>query len=132
MEHTHHPRPFRRDFLRDAALTLAAVILAFAALDDITTDTAATFTVERFALAACAVWLLSVAWRLVRGGHRLLGAVSVVMLVASAAAQSALGPGAVPGRWFEYLVTLARLGWFLGLAGILAVFAWRSDDRHAA
>ena len=131
MEHTHHVRKFRRDLLRDAALTFAAVILAFMALDDITTDKAATFIFERFGLAACAVWLFIVAWRLVRGGHRLLGIVSIIMLIASAAAQSALGPGTVPLR-FEYLVTVAGLVWFLALACILAGLAWRSDDWQAA
>lgn len=131
MEHTHHARQFRRDLLRDAALTFAAVVLAFAALDDITTDKAANFIFERLGLAACAVWLFIVAWRLVRGGHLVLGVVSVIVLVASAAAQFAIGPGTVPLQ-FEYLVMMAGLVWFLSLAGIFAVFAWRSDNGHAA
>ena len=64
MNHTLQTRQIRRDLLRNAALIFAAVILAFAALDDITTDIAATFTFERFGLAACAAWLLIVAWRI--------------------------------------------------------------------
>jgi hypothetical protein len=131
MEHPHQAQPFRRDLLQDAALTFAAVMLAFAALDDITTDKDASFAFERFALAACAVWLFMVAWRLVHGGHRLLGVVSVSILVASAAAQPAIGPGTDPFK-FEYLVTVAGLVWFLGLAGMLVGLAWRAANKHVA
>jgi hypothetical protein len=123
---------FRGDLLRDALLTGAAVIVAFLALDDITTDRAATFAFERFALACCGVCLLIVAWRLIRGGHRVVGGVSVVAVAAVAMAQPALGPGILPSLRFEYVATAAGLVWFVGLAGILATFAWRSAPRHAA
>jgi hypothetical protein len=42
--------------LRESAATLAAVVLAFAAFDDITTDRATTFTFEWLGLAACGIW----------------------------------------------------------------------------
>lgn len=121
----------RGDLSRDAVLTLVAVVLAFAALDDITTDTDSSFTFERLGLAACGVWLGSVSWRLLRGGREWLGAVSAVLLVAAAAAQPAIGPGTQPFR-FEYLATVAGLVWFLALAGILARFAWRMDSTQPA
>ena len=132
MEHPSHAPRFRQDLLGDAALTFAAVLLAFAALDDITTDSATSFAFERFALACCAAWLLIVAWRLMRSGHRLLGAVSVVVVAAGAAAQPAIGPGTLPSLRFEYVATVAGLLWFVGVAGILASIAWRSGKKHAA
>jgi peptidoglycan/LPS O-acetylase OafA/YrhL len=121
------PRPVPRrysHFLRDAALTGAAVVLAFGALDDITTDRSTTFVVERTALACCGVWLLFVAWRLVRGGRRVLGAVSAIAVAAAAVAQPAIGQG-MEQSYLPYLVTIAVLAWFLVLAGILATFARR-------
>jgi len=132
MEYPNHAPRLRSDLLRDAALTFTAVIFAFVALDDITTDSATSFVFERFALACCGVWLLVVAVRLVRGGHRVLGGVSVVLVAAGAEAQLAIGPGTLPSLRFEYVATVAGLLWFVGLAGILAGLAWRSDRRHAA
>jgi hypothetical protein len=58
--------PSRGQLLRDAVLTFTAVLFAFAAFDDITTDTATTFTFEWLGLGLCAAWLLIVSWRLVR------------------------------------------------------------------
>ena len=66
----------RRQLLPDAAVTLVAVLLAFAAFDDITTDAGTTFTSESAGLAICAVWLLIVSWRMLRSGHRWLGLIS--------------------------------------------------------
>ena len=120
----------RGQLLRDAVLTLAAVLIAFAAFDDITTDTATTFTFEWLGLGVCAAWLLIVSWRLVHGQHRWLGSVSVIALVVAAGAGSSIRPGTGPFR-VEYLATLAGLFWFLGLAAILATRAWRLP-HHAA
>ena len=131
MEHPSHASRFRGDLLRDAALTLTAVVLAFAALDDITTDTATTFAFERLALACCGVWLLTVAWRLRRDGHRVLGAISIFVIAAGASAQPWIGPGTTPSLRFEYVAAVAGLVWFVGVAGILAGIAWRSGKRHA-
>jgi len=121
----------RRELLRDAAVTLAAVLLAFAAFDDITTDTATTFTFEWVGLAVCGVWLLIVSWRLLRSEHRWLGSISVVALVAAVGAGSAIRPGTGPFQ-LESLTTIAGLLWFLGLVGVLTGQAWRRADRHAA
>jgi hypothetical protein len=49
------------------ALTLLAAILAWMAVDDITTDTSTgNFMPERIALIGCGVWFLYVAWRVTR------------------------------------------------------------------
>ena len=47
--------------------TLLAAILAWMALDDITTDTSTrNFMLERIMLVGCGLWFVYVAWRLVR------------------------------------------------------------------
>ena len=121
----------RGQLLRDAAVTLAAVLLAFAAFDDITTDTATTFTFEWVGLAVCGVCLLFVSWRLLRSEHRWLGSLSVVALAAAAGAGSTIRPGTGPFQ-IEYLITLAGLLWFLLLVGMLTALAWRRTVRDAA
>ncbi len=130
MTHGHRAERSRRQLLRDAAFTLATVLLAYAAFDDITTDRATTFTVEWVGLAMCGVWLLILSWRLLRGEHRWLGSVSVVALVAAVGAGSAIGPDTGPFQ-IEYLTTIAGLFWFLGLVGILTSQALRRADRTA-
>ena len=55
------------------ALSGAALLLAYAALDDITTDHATTFAAEYTALIACAGWLVFAAFYLVRRPQRLRG-----------------------------------------------------------
>jgi len=131
MKYGHRPEPSRSQLLRHAAVTLGAVLLAFAAFDDITTDTDTSFTVEWFALALCGVWLLSVAWRLFQSEHRWLGSISVVALVAAVGAGSLISAG-VGSFEIGYLTTIAALLWFLALAGILTGQAWRQADHHAA
>jgi hypothetical protein len=121
----------RGQLRRDAVLTFTAVLIAFAAFDDITTDTATTFTFEWLGLGVCAACLLIVSWRLVRGEHRWLGSVSVIALVVAVGAGSTIRPGTDPFR-VEYLATIAGLIWFLGLGGILASRAWRLPKHHAA
>lgn len=57
---------------RDGAVTIAALLLSFAALDDITTGTETNLTLEYGALLACAGWLLFLTFRLMRASpHRL-------------------------------------------------------------
>src|SRR3989304_3191474 len=102
--------------VRDAVITFAVVVLAVLALDDITTDTARSFPLERTALVGCAVWFLVVAWRLWRQGHRVLGVLSFGLVTIAALAQPTIGPGTVPMQ-FEYLATVGALAWFLLVAG---------------
>lgn len=131
MTHGHRDERSRGQLLRDAAVTLAAVLLAYAAFDDITTDRATTFTVEWVGLAVCGVALAIVSWRLVRSEHRWLGSISAVALVAAIGAGSTIRPGTGPFQ-IEYLTTIAGLLWFLGLVGILTGQAWRRADQHTA
>jgi peptidoglycan/LPS O-acetylase OafA/YrhL len=127
----HRTEPSRGQLLRDAALTLTAVLVAFAAFDDITTDTATTFTAERIGLAVCGVWLVILSSRLLRGEQRWLGAISMVVVVAGVSAGSRIRPGTGPFD-VAYLLTIAGLLWFSALVAILAAQAWRWADQHAA
>jgi hypothetical protein len=115
-------------------VTFATVLLAFAAFDDITTDSATTFTVEWFGLAVCGVWLLMVSWRLSWTEHPWLGSVSVVALAAAVGAGSSIRRGTGLFQ-VEYLTTIARLLWFLGLVAILTGQAFLASrynpDRDA-
>lgn len=123
----HHAERTRRLLLRDAAITFAVVLLAVAAFDDITTDHAATFVIEWIALGGCGLWLLTVSWRLLRRGHRWLGSISAVALVAAVGAGSRIRPGIEPLQ-IEYLLTAAALVWFVALAAILTGQAWWRTD----
>jgi len=116
--------------LRTAALMLITVVVAFLALDDITTDNASRFGFERFALLCCGAWLFLVSARLMRA-HRALGLISVGLLALAAVAQREIGPGTRPGLTFEYVVIVTSLAWFAVLSGILAVLGWRSRGRLA-
>jgi hypothetical protein len=117
---------------RDAALTFVAVVLAFLAFDDITTDRASSFLVERSVLAGCGLWFASLALRFVQQGRRALGLLSLGIVVAAAVAQRRIGPGTIPDMAPEYLATVLALAWFLLVSGMLAVQATRSAARHAA
>jgi hypothetical protein len=109
-----------------AAITLVALLLVFAAFDDITTDNATTFRVEYTFLVGCAGWLLFVAWSLIRGGHRALGSTSLAALASALWAQHAMGTGKVPGLRPQYLVMTAAYFWFCALAGAMLWLAWRA------
>jgi hypothetical protein len=132
MDREDRARPRRSDLARDAAITFVAVVVAFLALDDITTDTARGFRFERLVLAGCALWFLFVAWRFWRHGQPILGVLSFGLVAIAALAQPAVGPGMVPSVRFEYLATVGGLAWFLLVAGILAGFAWYARHSHAA
>ena len=118
--------------LRDGVVTLAALMLAFAAFDDITTGTESNFTLEYAALLACAGWLLSVTLRLLRASHRVLGAISFIALAGAVWAQSEIGRGIVPGLWPAYVMTASAFLWFSVVAVVLLVSGWRTHpERHA-
>ena len=117
--------------VRDAVITLAVVVLAVLALDDIPTDSAQSFLLERSALAVCAVWFYVVAWRLWRRGHRVLGALSAGFVTIGALAQPAIGPGTAPMQ-LGYFATVGAVAWFFLLSGRLAVSAWRPRHSRAA
>ena len=119
----HAPR-----FIRQAAITFAALLLAFAAIDDITTDNATRFPVEYTFLVLCAGWLLFVAWSLIRAGHRALGVISIFALAGALWAQRAIGPaGSVPaGLQPEHVVMIGAYFWFWALAGAMLWLGWRT------
>jgi hypothetical protein len=77
---------------------MAALLLVFAAFDDITTDRATSFPLEYTTLVAVAVWLLFIAVRLMRHGYGVLGAISLVALASAVWGQRAVGPGVVWGK----------------------------------
>jgi hypothetical protein len=112
-------------YLGYALGTAAALLLIFAAFDDITTDNATTFRAEYAVLVGCAGSLVFVALRLLRAGHQLLGWASLLALAAGAWAQRAVGPGIVPGFWPEYVIATVALLWFVALAVGLVWLAWR-------
>jgi len=121
-------RELRSTVRRGAVVTLLVVGLAWAALDDITTDTSTgNFLPERIMLVACAAWLAFVAARLIRERHRILGGVSLGLLALGAAVQPGVGPGLAP-IWFKYFAygaTVGALGWFVVLAGLMTWSALR-------
>jgi hypothetical protein len=117
--------------LRDGLISAVAVLLAFGAFDDITTDNATRFTVEYTSLAACAVWFGFVAMRLIRLGRRTLGLISLVALLAAFWAQRGIGPGMTPDLWPQYGTMLVVFVWFLVLAATLVVLGWRRAPRPA-
>ena len=108
---------------RAALVTAAALVLSFAAADDITTDNATTFRLEYTILVVSAAWLCFLALNLVRRRHYVLGVMSLVALGSALWGQRAIRPGITPGLWPQYVVTMAAYGWFWVLCLILA---WRA------
>lgn len=107
---------------------VVALLLVFAAFDDITTDNGTSFRVEYAFLGACAAWFAYVAVRLVGRGHRVLGVISLLALAGAVWGQRTIGPGIVPGLWPGYAVTTTAYLWFWALA-LLMIF--RGSGRGA-
>jgi len=112
----------------DAVVTIAALLLVFAAFDDITTDYATSFPLEYAILVASAIWLLFIAVRLLRHGHGLLGGISLLALASAVWGQRAVGPGVVWGQRAagfkpEDAAVMIAFGWFCALS--LAML-WRA------
>jgi hypothetical protein len=122
-----------RWLLQQAGITVAVVLLAVAALDDITTDNATAFPLERSMLVGSGLWFLLLASRLWRQGHRTLGVLSLTFLTGAALAQPWVGQGIAPTplAYLAYLVTVAALAWFLVVAGVLAAIVWRPTRQPA-
>src|SRR4029453_7135946 len=109
---------------RDAVVTIAALLLVFAAFDDITTDNATSFPLEYTILAASAVWLLFIAVRLMRHGHGLLGGISLLALASAVWGQPAVGFKP------EYVAMMTAYGWFCALSLAMLWRAWRERPRR--
>jgi len=126
---------YGRRLPRDAAVTIATLLLVFAAFDDITTDRAASFSVEYAFLAAAALWLFFIAVRLIRHGRGLLGGVSLLALTGAAWGQRAIGPGVVwsqraAGPKPEYMAVMIGYGWFCALTLAMLWWAWRERSSR--
>lgn len=129
---SHAPLP--RDggiLLRDAIVSFVALLIVFAAFDDITTDNATHFTAEYTALMACAAWFGVVAVQLARRGHPALGLVSLGAVAGAVWAQRGIVPGITAGPWPEYIVMTGAFLWMLALAATLAVLGCRAVWRPA-
>ena len=118
---------------RDAVVTIAVLLLVFAAFDDITTDNATSFPLEYTTLVASAVWLLFIAVRLMRHGHGLLGGISLLALASAVWGQRAVGPGVVWGQRAagfkpEYVAVMTAYGWFCALSLAMLWRAWREGS----
>jgi hypothetical protein len=93
------------------AVTLAAMFLAWLALDDITTDNATRFPVEYTILVMCAAWLMIVAGQLWRSGSRMNSALTVAS-IASAAFMAVGGIGHKrDGGWAVFWPQYLPLTW---------------------
>lgn len=113
-------------YLIHGAITLVAVLWSYAALDDITTDDATSFTVEYAVLVLSAVWCLRVASKLMGGGHFALGLVSALVVVAALWGFGSLRPGTVPSWEPRYVATVTSLGWFFLLSVYLLASGWKT------
>jgi hypothetical protein len=120
---SHRDLPRAGAFFAKAAVTIGLLVLAWLALDDITTDNWTGFRPEYTLLAVCGTWCLFLTYDLLKQGYRRLGTTSMVA-VASAVwvASDGLGhkrDGDWSVFWPEYTVMLVAWLWFLALAIVL-------------
>jgi peptidoglycan/LPS O-acetylase OafA/YrhL len=92
-------------------VTLAAMVLAWLALDDITTDNATRFPAEYSMLAVAGAWLLFIAWQLWRSGSR----ANSLLTIASLAAATLMAAGGIghkrDGGWAVFWPRYIPLTW---------------------
>jgi hypothetical protein len=112
--------------LVDGLLTAGAVVLAFLAFDDITTDNATSFRVEYACLLACAGWVALLVARLTRRGHGALAGLTGALLLAALWGQRKIGPGVRASWQPEYVVATAALAGIMLVACYLVVTGARS------
>ncbi len=114
----------------EASVTLVLMLLAWLALDDITTDNSTGFHPEYSLLTFCAAWLLVFVFQMWRKSHRLRAGVSLLGLLSAAwVASDGIGhkrDGGWSVFWPEYTVITLTWFWFVGLAMLLVVRAWRA------
>jgi Family of unknown function (DUF6064) len=124
----HHQRHLRSSpgvLIPAGVVTLAAVFLAYAAIDDITTDDAPSFTAEYAVLILCAVWGLVLTAGLFLSRKQLAGIVSLVLLLAAVGAQRAIAPGSLAVLQPEHIAMALSLVWFLGLSIVILILGFR-------
>jgi hypothetical protein len=108
----HWRMDMRQTFLGSGLLTAGALLLVYAAFDDITTDNATSFTVEYSFLAVCGAWLLFLATRLLAARRRVLGSISIAALAVALWSQATIGLGLAPGRVIPYVAFWIAFLWF--------------------
>lgn len=117
----------RQALLRDGLISFGAIFLAYGALDDITTDNATSFPVERTMLVCVGAFFVYLAFRLWQERHRIIAVISLAMVGLAAWVQPWIGTRTTPSRFeiFAYLATITGLAWFLFVAVFLVSLAWR-------
>jgi hypothetical protein len=124
-------RASRGNLAPSALVTLAMLLVAFAAFDDITTGQEQGFATEYTAVTVSAAWLLFVTVQLMRSSRTVLGGLSAIALAGASLAQSAIGPGIRPGLQLGYVAIAGAFLWFTTLSAILLVDAWRGLRNRA-
>ena len=95
---------------------MLVLVLAWLALDDITTDNATGgFIPEYYVLVVCGIWFAGVAVWLLLCGRSLLGSASLLAVALAVAAFWSLPHHYAPASPVNYL-GLISLAWFLALA----------------
>ena len=107
--------------LMDGVMTLAALVLAFMAFDDITTDRSTSFRAEYLGLFACAVWGAVLIGRLARRGRSAPAGVCTALLLALLWGQQSIGPGTRASLEQGYVVASAAFLGFLTVAIYLVI-----------
>lgn len=133
---SHRGVPRSQAFSAEAAVTIGLGVLAWLALDDITTDNSTGFRPEYTLLAACGAWCLFLAYDVLKQGYRRLGTTSVVALASAVwVASDGLGhkrDGGWGVFWPEYTVMLVAWLWFLALGIVLSAAGRRVMRRGNA
>jgi hypothetical protein len=102
--------------LLDGVVTLVAIVLAFLAFDDITTDNSTSFRVEYTFLLACVVWGIILIVRLARRGRSTLAGACTGLLLAVLWGQQRIGPGTRASWQPQYVAATAAFAGFLLVA----------------
>ena len=106
-------------------ITLAAVLMAYAAFDDITTDDAATFTVEYIILIFCTSWILFVSIILLIKRKLIIGTASFAVLAVVIWGQQTIGPATIAGFKTGHIAMLTSLGWFFCISIFMLIAGFR-------
>jgi hypothetical protein len=112
---------------RIGVVSILLLVLAWLALDDITTDNATgpdAFKVEYSCLVICGVWFASIAIWLLAHRRAHTSIISIAAVALAVVAFWSLPHHYAPGTAVNYL-GLISLAWFMGLA------VWMTVARHA-
>ena len=118
--------------LATGAVSAAALCLAFAAVDDITTGNQPDLSLEYYALAAVALWFACLSIRVCRAGFRLLGAVSGLALLIAVLGRGAIRPDVEPGLWPPYVASVGAFLTFGVVSLMLLALGWRDLRRPSS